>query len=286
MKQLIEHIQKSIYGPAYYQELLTKPFSFSWKYFSAFALLVALFLTVVISVPLVPKVIDATRSFPPAFFAYYPDELEIRIDKGAASTNVTEPYILPIPPALKKEIGADDAFQSFVVIDTKTPFSMGEWKAYKTFVWIGKEQVALVDDEGGVSIESFGKQMDLVVNEGVLKGAEEVLRPFYKFAAPLVVLGIFLGLLIGLSVNFLYLIFGAALIFLLGRFMKQRWSYGASYRIGLHAITLPLLVKTILGATDLDALAPPYLFTAIMLAVVYVNFKGAVSSPAPLAPTL
>ena len=282
MKQLVDHIQKSIYGPVYYQELLTRPLSFSWKYFSAFALLVALFLTVVFSVPLVPKIIEATHTFPPAFFAYYPDELEVRIEKGVASTNVAEPYFLPIPPTLKKEMGADDAFQSFVVIDTKTQFSMEEWNAYKTFVWIGKEQVALVDDEGGVSIESFGKGMNLVVNEGVLKWLEDTLQPLYKFAAQIVVLGLFLGLLVGLGVNFLYLILGAALIFLLGRLMKQRWSYGASYRIGLHAITLPLLLDTLLSSVNLDSFTPNFLFTAVMLTVVYVNFKGA--SPASFSP--
>lgn len=282
MKQLIDHIQKSIYGPVYYQELLTRPFVFSWKYFLAFALLLALFLTVVFSVPLIPQVLEATRTFPPAFFAYYPDELEVRIDKGIASSNVSEPYFFPIPPALKEEMGSDDTFQSLAVIDTTTPFSMEAWKNHKTFAWLGKEQVAIVDDNDGVRIESFGKNMDLVVNEAVLKDFEGALQPFYKFAAPIIVLGLFLGLLVGLGMNFLYLLFGAALIFLSGRLLKQRWSYGTSYRIGLHAITLPLLLKTLLWASGFAAFNPNFLFTAIMLAVVYVNFKETLPAATPI----
>src|SRR3989338_1128600 len=152
---------------------------------------------------------------------------------------------------------------------------MEEWNAYKTFVWIGKEQVALVDDEGGVSIGLLGKGMNLVVNEGVLKWLEDTLQPLYKFAAPIVVLGLFLGLLVGLGVNFLYLILGAALIFLLGRLLKQRWSYGASYRIGLHAVTLPLLLNMLLSFFYLPTISLPFLFTAIILAVVFVNYKDA-----------
>lgn len=279
MRQLIDHIQKSIYGPAYYQELLARPFSFSWKYFSALAFLLALFLATVLSVPLVPKVLDATNKFPSAFFAYYPDELEVRIDKGVASSNVTEPYFLPMPRLLQSETDSEgDAFQSLAVIDTATPFSMEQWAAYKTVAWLGKDQIAIGDERGGVRVETFSPRMDLVVNEEMLKQIEEKLRPLYKFSALIVVLGIFLGFLIGLGVNVIYLIFGAVFIYFLGRLMKQRWSYGAAYRIGLHAMTLPLLIKTLLWATHLDLVSVNFLFTAVMLAVVYVNFKETTSA--------
>ena len=79
MKQLIEHVKKSIYGPEYYRELEMRPFSFSLKYYSALALFVALLLTIVSSIPLVPEVSRAVREFPEKFFAFYPDQLEVKI---------------------------------------------------------------------------------------------------------------------------------------------------------------------------------------------------------------
>ena len=286
MKQLIDHIQKSIYGPLYYQELLGRSLGFSWKYYSGLSLLLALFMTVVLSIPLVPKVLEATHSFPSAFFAYFPDELEIRVDKGIVSTNVAEPYIFQIPPRLKEEMLEDDPFQSLAVIDTVTPFSMEQWKAYKTIAWLGKSEIAIMDDGGGVRVESFGPEWNFTVNESVLRRGEERLQPFYKIAAPVIVLAIFLGFLVALGVNFLYLIFGAAFIFILGRLLKQRWSYGTSYRLGLHAITLPVLFETLLFATGFKALQFPFLFSAVTLLVVFMNFRGVAPTTTPLTPTV
>lgn len=259
----------------YYRELLTRPFSFSWKYYSALALVISVFLTIVSSVPLVPQVGQVVHEFPPKFFAYYPDELEIRIEKGIVSSNVVEPYVLPMPVMLQREARLEGAQESLAVIDTKTLFSVEQFHAYKTLLWIGKDQLAIYDGNGGVRIEPLNKRMDLVVNEGVLRVFEQQLRPFYPFAALLSVIVIFLGLIVALGINFAYLILGAVFIFFLGRLLKERWSYGTAYRIGLHAITLPLLLDTLFSLFDLPLFYLPFLFTAIMLGVVFVNFKDA-----------
>lgn len=115
MKQLIENIKKSIYGPTYYQELLSRPASFSWKYYFAFTLTLTIFLTITLSVPLVSKVHQVARDLPEKFFAYYPDELEVRIDKGVASSNVVEPYFLPVPIEFKGSVRPQDSLGSLVV---------------------------------------------------------------------------------------------------------------------------------------------------------------------------
>ncbi|HEY9585799.1 MAG TPA: DUF1189 family protein [Candidatus Paceibacterota bacterium] len=275
MKQLIENIKKSIYGPTYYQELLSRPASFSWKYYFAFTLTLTIFLTITLSVPLVPKVHQVARDLPEKFFAYYPDELEVRIDKGVASSNVVEPYFLPVPIEFKGSVRPQDSLGSLVVIDTKTPFSVAQFGTYKSALWLGRDQVAFFDDNGSIRIRPFEVGMNLTLNENVLRGFEQKLRPFYKFAAPAYVVLIFLGLTIVFGLKLLYLLFAAVLIFFLGRLLKQRWSYGASYRIGLHAVTLPLLLNMLLSFFYLPTISLPFLFTAIILAVVFVNYKDA-----------
>lgn len=273
MNNLFTHIKQSIYGPEYYQDLLTQPFSFSWKYYSAFASLLALFLTIASSVVLVPWVSSAVHEFPGQFFTYYPDALEIQINKGVATANVPEPYFLPIPELFKQTLSPRNFGESFVVIDTLTPFSLEQFNTYKAMVWLGGHQLALRESNGGVRIEPFTPQTNLTVNEGVLRTLEQRLQPWYKFAAVLAVVGVFLGLLIAFGVNFAYMLFGAVCIFLLGRLLKQRWSYSAAYRIGLHAMTLPVLLDTLFSALNLPLLNLPFLFTMVMLAIVVANFK-------------
>src|SRR3989338_1252226 len=270
MKQLIEHVKKSIYGPEYYRELEMRPFSFSLKYYSALALFVALLLTIVSSIPLVPEVSRAVREFPEKFFAYYHDQLEVKIEKGIVTSNVSEPYVLPDPAAAGQATGEQGAF---LIIDTKTPFSLEQFRAYKTLTWLGEKQIAMDDGGGGVRIVPFTENTTLTINEGTIRGFEQRLRPFYKFIAALVVGVIFLGLLIGFCFNFVYLFFCALLIFLLGRLMKRHWSYGTCYRIGLHAITLPFLIFVVFSLLSFSPIDLPFLYTLIMLGVVYMNFK-------------
>ena len=249
-------------------------------------MLLAIFLTVISSIPLVPKVNAALREFPSQFFAYYPSTLEVRIDHGIVTSNVPEPYFLPVPEPLKKDMADKNGVDHLVVIDTKTPMSLDQFRTYRSAVWVGKDQVTFYDNQRGVRITPLGPQTNYVVNEQTLHELESQLAPFYKFAPPLMVLAIFVGLMIAFGVNFFYLLFGAILIFLVGRLLfKQRWSYGQSYQIGLHAITLPLLVNTIISLLSFGAFDIPFLQTALMLGVVYVNYKGIKSTPVSVAPT-
>src|SRR3989338_10717550 len=74
------------------------------------------------------------------------------------------------------------------------------------------------------------------------------------------------------AVNLVYLFFGALLIFLLGKLLKEHWGYWKSYQIGMHAVTLPLLLNGALLIFMLGLTQIPLLYTLIMLVVVYANF--------------
>lgn len=285
MKQLITYIKQSVYSPEYYRQLLNRPFSYSWKYYSGLAMLLAIFFTIVSSIPLVPQVNRAVHEFPAKFFAYYPDALELHVQNGIVTSNVEEPYFLPIPEAFKKEFTPEKGIEHFVVIDTKTPISLDAFHEYKTVMWVGKDALAFYDNKQGIRIEPIGKDVNYVVNEGVLRGIESRMSPYYIFVAPTMVVAIFLGFMIALGVNFIYLILGALLILFLGRFiLKQPWGYGTSYRIGLHAITLPLLADALFSVVGVNIVNLPFLQTVLILAVVYVNYKD-IKQEVGIAPT-
>ena len=272
MKELIDNIKQSIYGPDYYRAVLTEPMRTSWKYYSAFALLVAVILTIILSVPLVFDANKVAHDFPPKFFAYYPDELELTIRNGIVGSSVTEPYFLPVPVELR-DIKVLQTLENVAVIDTKTVFSIEQFNAYNAMFWVGLDQVAYRDERGAIRIEPIDKNVSFVINEQKLRKFEERITPYYSLIGPIIVMAIFTGLVVAFGVNFIYLLFGALLIMFLGRFLKQTWSYGKAYQIGLHAITLSLLIDTFISILGLGIVRFPFASTIVMLLVVYVNFK-------------
>lgn len=273
MKQIIDNIQKSIYGPQFYVEILRLPMRSSIKYFFALVLLLSVFFTIVTSIPLVSQANRLAHEFPTKFFAYFPDDFELTITNGAASSNVGEPYFFPVPLEFKSD-AEKEGIENVIVIDTKNAFSIDQFNAYKSAVWVGASQVAYHDKRGSVRIEPFDKELNFVLNESKLRNAEAKISPYYGFLGPIIVIAIFVGLWIALSINLIYLFFGAVLILLLGKFMKLNVTYWKSYQIGLHAITLALLIDTLLSMTGFFQLRVPLAPTLTMLLVVYVNYKN------------
>lgn len=283
MKQLFLSIRDSVYNPAFYQELLSKSLGYSWKYYSAFALLVVIFLTIISSVPLVATANKTIREFPQKFFAYYPDGFEFTIANGVLTTNSIEPYMLPVPYPFR-DLAKEDGVSSLAVFDTVTPFSIEQFNAYQTLVWVGAKQFAYRDKNTSVRVQQFEPKTNVTINELTLRGMESAVSPYYRFIGPIIVLVIFLGMLVAFGVNFIYLILGAVFIFILLRVMKRGVSYGACYRIGLHAMTLPILVQVVLAVTPLALRGLPFVSTLLMLVVVYLNFRETAQNTPEVAP--
>jgi hypothetical protein len=280
MKQLFTAIHDSIYNPTFYRELPSKSLGYSWKYYSAFALLVVIFLTIISSIPLIGSANRVVREFPQKFFAYYPDNFEFSIANGVLTTNAVEPYTLPIPLPLRV-IAKEDDIADLVVFDTKTPFSLEQFNAYHSLIWVGGKQFAYREKDTSVRVQGFAPKTNITVNEKELHTMESLISPYYRFIGPVIVLSVFTGLLVALGVNFLYLLLGAVFIFVLLRFMKKELSYAKCYQVGLHAMTLPVLVYVVLATTPFALSGLPFSSTIIMLVIVYINFREIAPTVAP-----
>jgi hypothetical protein len=283
MKSFIEHIQKSIYGPEYYQELLTRPASFSWKYYGSLAMLLALFLTIIHAISLVPTITQTLNDFPKTFLAYYPDELEIHIVNGHASSTVLEPYFLPIPELLKEGIGENSSTTYLGVIDTQTPASLERFQTHSAFFAVSQDALVVRDQQGGIRISPFSASFNYTVNERVLHDLIGTAEPFFKFVAPIVVLIVFFAMLFMFAIELIYLVFVALLVFVMGRVLKHKWTYGTAFRICLHAVTLPLLLSTAFSLVNLNMGSLPFLSTLLLLAVAFLNLRN-LPSEVPVVP--
>ena len=164
-------------------------------------MLLAVFMTIVSSIPLVPLVDNVLNELPKKVLAYYPDPLVVRIDKGEVSTNVSLPYYLPIPEEIRTRMATSGDILYLGVIDTETPVSLSQFKAYQAGFWLSKEYLVVDDGSGGIRVTKFGPQVNYTLNESILKGLMDTIQPFFKFVAPALVLMIFIGMLISFVVN-------------------------------------------------------------------------------------
>jgi hypothetical protein len=237
-------------------------------------MLLALFLTIVSSIALVPLISKTLNDFPKMFLAYYPDELEVRITNGHASSTVLEPYFLPIPELVKESIGESSTTSNFGVIDTHTSASLEHFQSYNSLFWVSENALVVRDQQGGIRISPFDPRLNYTVNERVLFDLITIAQPFFKFIAPVIVLIIFFGMLFVFAINLIYILFAALLVFVMGRVQKHKWTYGTAFRICLHAATLPLLLSVALSLVNLDIDNIPFLSTILLLVVVYFNFRN------------
>jgi len=261
-------ISQSIYDPAFYQELPQKPFSFSLKYFYALALLLSVVLTASFTVSTVPAVYAFLKDIGPRFLAFYPDDLTITIKNGKASSNAVEPFFFTVP-SISPGMSPEEAGQkNFLVIDTATPFSLKQFEQYDTLALLTREAL-VISDRGNIRIYPLAKIPDIEITKSLPTLIVQKIQPFIRFVLPLLIVVVFFGFISLQSVNLLYLLIFSLFVWGIAKVKKLSVGYKKSYQIGIHAITLPLLIYALI--TTLTSVHVPYLFTLLSLLIVFVN---------------
>ena len=259
-------IQDSIYSPKFYSAVLTKSFKSSLGYF----LLLALVLTIINLIPLIkpffvelPNAVDQRAN---QILDCYPKELEIKVSAGQVSLNKEEPYFITSCEG--------DKSQKLVVIDTKTSYSTSQFDTYKVFAWVTKDSVIFKKSDLETRTYSLSKVNDLKLNKDFLDSLKNKFYPYLKFLGPIFLFFTFLGIFLSFNFRLLHLLLLASLIWLLGKLFKKTVSYGQSYKLGLHAITLGLIVDLVANLTGRWTYfyGFPFMVSVLTLGVVVVNF--------------
>ena len=267
----LKKVKSSVYDPLYYSEILNMNFGGSLKYFFKLSLLLALVGAVYLSFVSIPKVNSFISTFGDRVVDAYPAELEVRLKNGLVSTNVVEPYIIPLP---KDEFNADynkSNYENLIVIDTKSDLSLDKFNAYNTVVLLTKNAV-LTRDKGKITITELKGTSDLTINRDKLVYWVGKVTPFVKKLPYIIPVIVFTGLFLYFAFSLFYLLFVALLVFIIGKIRKLGLSYKKSYQISLHAITLPLILSMVSWFINIKM----FLFvpTIILLVVVWVNLKA------------
>ncbi len=273
----LKEVRASIYGPEYYSSLLKKPFSYSIKYFLFLAVCLALFSTIVLSFSVIPTVNSFLITASTKIIDYYPnDGFRIVVDHGKVSTNVAEPYFLKIPDELKADGlssygNTSSSLENLFVIDTKNHFSIDDFYKDRTILLVTGDSIAYMKDQS-VVIQPISSNVSFVVDKGIVGSFIQKIKPYFAIVDWFIIIFLPVVLFVGMALNLVYLFIFALLVWALVRMRDADIGYKKSYQLGIHLMTLPLIITTLLWLF-IPIMDVSYLFTVIAIVVAAANLK-------------
>ncbi|MEK7212101.1 MAG: DUF1189 family protein [Patescibacteria group bacterium] len=278
--QLIQIFKQSVYSPDFYRELKDKPLKFSIKYFYLLAVVLSVIWALILTFTIVPIVNVFITQLGPMARDFYPAELVITVQNGQASANVSQPYLIKMPVTEGVKVPGTDEKQveNILAIDTVSPFDPKLIDEYKAAALLTKDYLVMRDDNV-LKVQKLADFPNLTIDQDRFSTVVEQVQSIFNRFAPVftvvVSLLIFLGMLVAASYKLLYLLLLALLIMLIGKIKKLDVNYKYAYRIGIHAMSLGLVLSPVLFL--LHAVIP-YLFTILLLVMAWANLKPAEQS--------
>ena len=262
---------KNFYHPEFYQEVQRAPLSRAFKHYYRLVVLLALILTVAVAVEVVPGAIEFKAIVENQAANWFPAELNLEIKDGQVKTNVREPYVIPSP-------GKSPPFKNLLVIDTQTDFDLKQFNEAETLAWLSRDSL-IYRREGSIVVESLKRFPSLTLNQAKIAGWLARLSPWLTALLPILIILIFLGWLAFFSSYLLALLVLALVIRLFGWFKGARLNYGQAYRVALHAVTWPLILKTLAWLVAPGA-SLFFLPSILLLLIATINLRPLDTNPA------
>ncbi len=274
MKNLFTIFQKSLYGPEFYQGVALTSFKDAFRYYLKFTLLLAVFMTIAFAVILVPQGVRFIKEEAPALVKkYYPKGLVVTVTKGEASSNVVEPYIIPVEGVVK-EVLQESKMDNILVIDTQNEFNKKTFESYKTFALLTKGEI-VVQDDTGISIQNLSGLPNFVMSEEALLAWVEKVRTSLSIFIPASITLTFIVIMVGFVLYFIPLLLFALIPFFLAWVKKIPLTYGGAYKISMYAVMPGLVLKSILNISGFF-FVPAYLSLLVFMLTIFINFRGKV----------
>lgn len=277
VKFFFKVFKRSLFEPAYYNEVIKAKFSFSLKYLVFLLFLISLVWGISLGIRaslLLPKVGQFQTDAKAFLENFYPSELTVSIQGGKLTTNVEEPYYVDFPDI---DLGVkESSLEHLIAIDTKAQAT--DIEKYKSAVLLTSDAAVVRDDGGGYRLFPLsGMKQDLVLNKLIWGNIVDTLTPYFKYIPTALYLSIVLSILLipfvftafSLFGRLFYLLFASLLLLLVARVMKKKLSYPQVYRISMHAITLPVLLGFIFTFAGYP-ISGPLLFGILLVYEVLV----------------
>jgi len=271
----LETIKNSIYNPEFYHELKEKRTRSSFGYFFKLTILLSFASTIFFSVVLMPPLSRflSTENLS-NLVNLFPEDLTVTIKNEQVSIAGTEPRYIefnaPLPAGKKH----------FLVIDTKTPVTLDNFKRQESVMWIAKNSF-VVENKTKTTIQTLKGIPDLTINRATINAQLVKMQPLIKLLPLILICAIFIVMVASYAIKLVYLLIFALLVMLIATTRRIHFTYDESYRYAIHLITLPLLIDTCLILVPGFTRGIPFLFTAIAVVTALFNIQP---RPVPLPP--
>lgn len=251
LKAAIYVFSKSLSSPKYYQDILDTKFSFSMKYFAVLALIASAITFPSLIKPIMTDLREGIDMVEETLISAYPEELVITTIDGELSINQPEPYIFPMPKDEEIEINGEEeteAFTNLLVIDTVG--TIDDLEKHDTLILVNKTNV-LVRNSNKIEVYPLSDYPDGEITADTIRGLVDEIGPFFDALPYIVLVLAFLGTLIYyFGFRLVYLLGVALLLMGVGTLRGMRLVYSKYYQIGIHALSLPLLIEVLAGVFE------------------------------------
>lgn len=257
LKTFFYSLKRSLFEPEYYKDVAKARFWFSFKYLWFLLFILVLIKSFTLGGQYLknrPQIQPEINKFVTYAENFYPKSLELKIKKGQLSTNAREPYIFDLEKN-KWQTGQ----KHFLIIDTGG--SIENYPNYNTYILATKNAVVYPSKSennrvGETSVFYFRDiKQDFTLNKNIYNNFLSVVRPYtYKalffvdyFVVVFMILFLIFGSLLWTGMAMFGLIFLTFFVWIVNLIFKKQFSYGSLFRMGMHAVTWPILVSEVLG---------------------------------------
>jgi hypothetical protein len=257
LKTFFYSLKKSLFEPKYYKDVAEANFWFSFKYlwFLLFIFtLIKTFTFVGLYLKNRPKIQPEVNKIMIYAQNFYPKELKLDIKKGQLSTNVKEPFFFDPDQRITADLR-----RHFLIIDTKG--SIDNYPNYNTYILATKNAVVYPSESknnkiGETSVFYFRElKQNFTLDKKTYDNLLNIVKPYTPRVS------LFVDWII-LSLSPLFLIFGSLFwtigvmmiilfltffVWIINLIFKKGHSYGSLYKMGMHAVTWPIIFSEFLG---------------------------------------
>lgn len=256
----------SLTSIAYYKEILKTKRSFSIKYFLGLATFSSLIIALNLSVRVTPAVRDAINTVLTQLEAMYPNDLVIKSKNNAWEINKIEPYIIPFPEM--DEVSEDSLPKNFIVFYKNG--TIDDLQKYDAFMMVNAKNV-IVQSTNKIESYPISDVPDGEFNKQTLDAAiQNVKKVIGPIEVGVIVLMSFFVILYNFVYRAFYLFFVAAFVWIVSMISGASHTFKQSYRISLHAMTLPVVVELMLTTANADFNMPFWFMLLNMIFAVVV----------------
>ncbi len=270
-KTFFYSLYRSISSFSYYRDIVKAPQAFSYQYFSFLMLLLVIGMTALISVPIaqeLPKSLTRGEQYVRTLF---PQDLLIEVKNGKLSINQPEPFVIPVPVELATDMPVAVSDQNrFNLFTYQSDAQIDDFDTYQTLILANSSTVMVRSDQGDIRAYPLKESEDFTINKPMIDTLLNTVAPYLRYAVPIIISIIFIVLLSFVPLlKLLSIFFLSIFTMVIGKaVMGLTLPYSKYVQIGLHAITLPLLVEIVLNLLNWR---PPFVMFYSMFFILYTG---------------